>query len=311
MEQTFTQAIAAIATDNRSGAAQIAERGADILLRRATAGQAPSPDAFRREILVAGWALIRAQAVMAPLVNLVNSVLWRIENADTPQQQSHAVAQATDDFKRQMRQHALNIAEGALGLIEEGSTVVTFSNSSTIQHALIHAQRAGRHPTVICAESRPEREGRDAAERLDNCGVAVTLLDDDAAVAAIERANLVLVGADMLTHHGLINKAGTHRMAEVAKATGTPFYTFCGSEKFLPPGFRPIDSAEWLVRGTASGTTRTEIILDQLLFDLTPLDQITGIVTEQGILPVAAVEAWLAATRLHPALATYLAETVP
>ena len=40
-------------------------------------------------------------------------------------------------------------------------------------------------------------------------------------------------------------------------------------------------------------------------FDFTPLETLTGIVTEQGILPVAAVEAWLAATKLHPALANY------
>lgn len=37
-------------------------------------------------------------------------------------------------------------------------------------------------------------------------------------------------------------------------------------------------------------------------FDLTPLDLLSGIVTERGILPVAAIEAWLASTRLHPAL---------
>ncbi len=310
MEQRFTQAIAAIAADSRSGAAEIAERAADLLRQRASVGQAPSPDAFRREMLVAGWALIRAQAVMAPLVNLVNSVLWKLEEGDSPHTLSQAVEQATEDFKRQMRQHALNIAEGALSLIEESSKIVTISNSSTIQHALIHAQRAGRHPTVICAESLPEREGRDTAAKLEGCGLTVELLDDTAAVAAIEHANLVLVGADMLTNRGLINKVGTHRMAEAARAAGTPFYTCCGSEKFLPPGFRPFDNAEWLVEGQRNGQASNAITLGNLPFDYTPLELISGIVTEQGILPVAAVEAWLAATRLHPALASYAAEAV-
>jgi translation initiation factor 2B subunit (eIF-2B alpha/beta/delta family) len=310
LEPTFTHAIAAIAADNRSGAAQIAERAADILLQRATVGQAPSPDAFRREILVTGWALIRAQAVMAPLVNLVNNVLWKIEQEEAPRSLRQAVARATDDFKRQMHQHALNIAEGALQLIEEGSTIVTLSNSSTIHHALIHAQRAGRHPTVICAESLPIREGRDAVALLASCGLTVSLMDDDAAIAAIERANLVLVGADMLTNRGLVNKVGTHRMAAAAKGAGTPFYTFCGSEKFLPPGFRPIDSAEWLLEGGRAGNPPSEITLGNIPYDFTPLELLSGIVTEQGILPVAAVEAWLAATRLHPALEHYAAEVV-
>ena len=35
----------------------------------------------------------------------------------------------------------------------------------------------------------------------------------------------------------------------------------------------------------------------------TPLAELSGIVTEQGTLPVAAVEGWLAAIKLHPALA--------
>jgi translation initiation factor eIF-2B subunit delta len=50
--------------------------------------------------------------------------------------------------------------------------------------------------------------------------------------------------------------------------------------------------------------------LGSLPFDFTPLELLSGIVTEQGILPVAAVEAWLAATRLHPALASHITETV-
>lgn len=59
VELTFTQAIESIAADSsHSGAAQIAERAADILLRRATTGEPASPDAFRRELLATGWALI-------------------------------------------------------------------------------------------------------------------------------------------------------------------------------------------------------------------------------------------------------------
>src|SRR5262249_47615316 len=83
---------------------------------------------------------------------------WKVESEDTPRGLRLAVSQATDEFKRMLRQHALRVAEGALGLIGEGSTIVTISNSSTVQHALIHAQRAGRRLAVICAESRPSPE---------------------------------------------------------------------------------------------------------------------------------------------------------
>ena len=309
MESTISQAIAEIAADNRSGAVQIAERAADILQQRATIGQAPSPDAFRREILITGWALIRAQKVMAPLVNLVNTVLWKIEETESPHSLPAAVEQATEEFKRQMRQNAHTIAEGALGLIGESSKIVTLSNSSTIHRALIHAQRAGRRPTVICAESLPGREGHDAAAKLESCGLAVKLVDDDTAIGTIEHANLVLVGADMLTNRGLVNKLGTYRMASAARASGTPFYTICGSEKFLPPGFHPVDGADWLVEHQ-TGDQLDKLTLANLPFDFSPLELLSGIVTEQGILPVATIEAWLAATQLHPSLAAQFTEAV-
>jgi len=306
VEPTF-KAIAEIAADNRSGAAQIAERAANILLQRAASGQAPSADAFRHEILAIGRALIRAQMVMAPLVNLVNAVLWRMEQGDSPRSLSRAVEQTTEEFKRQIQQHALHVAEGTLGLIDEGSQIVTLSFSSTIQHALIHAQRAGRRLEVLCAESQPGREGRDTATVLRSCGVAAILLDDESALAAVEHADLVLVGADMLTHRGLINKVGTAPMALAAHTAGTPFYTLCGSEKFLPPGFRPGNrSISWANNGDAVEAYQLE--LGDLPFDFTPLELLSGIVTEKGILPVAAIEAWLAATQLHPALAQHSAE---
>jgi translation initiation factor eIF-2B subunit delta len=292
----FTPSVPSIAEDNRLGAAQIAERAADVLLRRAASGEAASPDAFRRELLLTGWALIQANTAMAPLINLVNTVLWKLEESETPQALRDAVTQAANAFKRQLRQHALDVAEGALGLIGERSIVVTLSYSSTVQYAICHAQRAGRRLDVICAESSPGREGHATGQVLANCGVPVRVLCDADAIAAIARADLVLVGADMLTNQGLVNKIGSLAMATAARAAGKPFYTLCGSEKFLPPGFKP----PALTTGEPRGAHPSELEVD-----FTPLELLSGIVTEQGILPLEGIEAWLATSRLHPALADY------
>jgi translation initiation factor 2B subunit (eIF-2B alpha/beta/delta family) len=305
VEQIFTQAILSIAEDDRSGAAQIAERAADVLVQRALAGEAASAEAFRREMLATGWALIRAQTAMAPLVNLVNTVLWKIEESEVPSELRESVVHAAEKFKRQLRQHALRVAEGSLGLIGDGSVVVTISFSSTVQHALTHAQRAGRRLEVLCAESQPGREGRATAEVLVNCGVQATLLPDAEAIAAVARADLVLVGADMLTSSGLVNKMGTNSLATAARAADRPFYTLCGSEKFLPPGFRPPAPAN---RATSAPLLEIaqEAHIPERVFDFTPLDLLSGIVTEQGVLPIEGIEAWLAATKLHPALAAQM-----
>lgn len=78
---------------------------------------------------------------MAPLVNLVNNVVWKVEAEDSPTPPAPGSQQATDEFKRMLAQRAARRRERA-GLIGEGSRIVTISNSSTVQHALIHAQRA-------------------------------------------------------------------------------------------------------------------------------------------------------------------------
>ena len=52
------------------------------------------------------------------------------------------------------------------------------------------------------------------------------------------------------------------------------------------------------------------VTVSNYYFEWTPLEELSGIVTEQGTLPVAAVEGWLAAIKLHPALASGELEAV-
>jgi translation initiation factor 2B subunit (eIF-2B alpha/beta/delta family) len=301
VESSFIDTIRSLSVEQRFGAAQIAELAADVLRKRAAMGEASSPDAFRQEILHTGWDIIRANPTMAPLINLVSAVMWKLEQAETPRQLRDAVANVTSDFKRQQRQQAVHVAENALPLIDDGATVITHSISTTVQYALLHAQRAGRRFEVICGESRPACEGRQMAQSLSSSGVPVRLMTDAAAIAMVPRARLVLVGADSLSHEGLVNKIGTFGLATVARAHDVPFYTLCGSTKFLPHGYRapqPIDWPSSEVWDAPAG----QLSIENPYFDMTPLDLISGIVTERGTLPSAGAEGWIAALQLHSSL---------
>jgi translation initiation factor eIF-2B subunit delta len=297
-----SQAVAEIAGDNRSGAAQIAERAADILLHNVDTAAAASPATFRQELLATGWALIRAQPLMAPLVNLVNAVLWELEARETPDELRLAVAQATEAFKRQLRQNAQRVAEGALELIADGSTILTISHSGTVAQALLHARCAGRRFAVICLESRPACEGRAAASALAAADIPTTLVVDAAAAAMIQESQLVLVGADLLSNRGLVNKLGTRTLALAAQTVRVPFYTLCGSEKFLPSGYGPPDQREWPASEVWADAPPGVTVRNHY-FEWTPLAELSGIVSEQEVLSVAEAEDHLAAIKLHPALA--------
>ena len=301
MDRFTAQAVAAIAEDSVSGAVEIAEKSAEVLQRLARTEPTELVEDLRRRLLSAGWALISAHPTMAPLVNLVNAVLWTTEDAPDAAAAHSAVADVTSDFKRRLRVHEAAIAETALRLIPEDSQILTNGRSTTVRAALRHAQRAGRRFKVICAEGRPACEGRTLAAELAAGGLQVTLVIDALAIAMAGESQLVLGGADHLGAQGLVNKVGTYGIALAAGARGVPMYALCGSEKFLPPGYAPPAQTRWPAEQIWAEAPAS-LAITNLYFDSTPLAALAGIVTEQGVQPTECIVAWLAATKLHPAL---------
>jgi len=301
LDRFTAQAVAAIAEDSVSGAVEIAEKSAEVLQRLARTEPTELVEDLRRRLLSAGWALISAHPTMAPLVNLVNAALWTTEDAPDAAAAHSAVADVTSDFKRRLRVHEAAIAETALRLIPEDSHILTNGRSTTVRAALRHAQRAGRRFKVICAEGRPACEGRTLAAELAAGGLQVTLVIDALAIAMAGESQLVLVGADHLGAQGLVNKVGTYGIALAAGARGVPMYALCGSEKFLPPGYAPPAQTRWPAEQIWAEAPAS-LAITNLYFDSTPLAALAGVVTEQGVQPTEGIEAWLAATKLHPAL---------
>lgn len=301
MDTHAAQAIADITRDNVSGAVEIAEKSADALIRQARADQSGDLEHLRRGLLDVGWALIRAHPTMAPLVNLVNALLWKVEAAQDFAQGQRVIEDAANEFKRRLHVHEAAIAETALRLIPDDAQIVTNGRSTTVRAALRHAQRAGRRLRVICAEGRPACEGRIMASELAAHGIATTLVVDALAVVLAGQSQLVLVGADHLSAQGLMNKVGTYGMVLSANAAEVPVYALCSSEKFLPPEYQQPQQARWPAEQVWPEAPEN-IQVANVYFDSTPINTLAGIVTEQGVQPTAGIEAWLAAIKLNPAL---------
>jgi translation initiation factor eIF-2B subunit delta len=304
VDRLTTQAITAISADTFSGAAEIAERSADLLLRLGRTDRSSTPDAVQQVVLSTGWELIRAHPTMAPLVNLMNAALERMDGVLSASAARQALETAATDFKRGLRLHEAAISEAALDLIRDDSVVLTNGRSTTVQAALRFAQRAGRRFRVFCAEARPGLEGRIQAAELAAEGLTVTLVIDALAVARVAEVQLVLVGADHLRGQALVNKVGTYAIALAANDQHVPIYPLCSSEKFLPPGYQLPAQAHWPAE-QVWGDAPANVMIENLYFDETPLRLLAGSVTEQGVLPNEGIEAWFAAIKLHPALIAY------
>jgi translation initiation factor eIF-2B subunit delta len=282
MRHTADRVVEDVLRERHAGALHIAGMAAAHFRAVVHRGEPASPEAFRRECLRLGIALIAACPTCGPLINLVNAILWSAEADDSPRALRQAVADTSEMFERQIHQHALTAAERALSLISDDVTIVTVAASSTVRNALRLAQRAGRRFRVLAADTA----GGDMLGALRADGITTAQFDCSAGEPP-SRAVSILIGADLISTDGLVNIAGTARVVEWAQQHMLPAYAVSASEKLTP--MRPAPQAP-----AGAGV--------DLPCDLIPLTALGGVVTERGTLTTVAIEAWLATVGVHPML---------
>ena len=136
-----------------------------------------------------------------------------------------------------------------------------------MREALVHTPPA----RAICTVSEPVGEGRAFAEELRGEGLNVELDRGRGRSSALDDATIFLIGADTVFRDGtLCNKIGTTALAEAAAAAWRPTVVACEIVKLAP-----IEAASAPEPSEAERT----------LFEMTPPDLISEIVTEEGATP--------------------------
>jgi translation initiation factor 2B subunit (eIF-2B alpha/beta/delta family) len=259
-----------VATDDTHGSAWLSVRALEVLRDRAAVAE--TADA----VVAVARELRAARPSMAAVANRVNRVM--AETDRTPA--------AIRDRAQDAAEAALDADDAAAARAAErcGASVVTLSRSGTVRAALREAT-----PSVLIGESRPAREGVDVAADLADDGLDVTLTTDAALSSelAARDPDAVLVGADAVLADGsLVNKVGTRGLAIAAAREGVPVYAVAAADKVRPDerfaGETGADAD--LYDGSAPVTVANPI------FDRTPADLVTGVITERGVLDAAAVE---------------------
>lgn len=235
MQNAWRQARAeleGIRQDHTSGSAELALRAALLVEKFLARCQALGPRKLRERLDQIAFGLVAAQPSMAPMFNLANAIsLAREKSVDNMRAQ---VAQAITCFRRQLVDGPKAIARQFLRVVPRRANILTYSYSSTVLHALLYAQRAGKQIRVICSEGRPMLEGRRLATRLARAGVPVTFVVDALLVKFVGATDLVVFGADALLDRGFINKAGTSALVRAAEEAGAPVYVLADRTKLLP-----------------------------------------------------------------------------
>jgi methylthioribose-1-phosphate isomerase len=192
------------------------------------------------------------------------------------------------------------IGDYGASLLPQTCTVLTHCNAGalacsswgTALGVIRSAVDAGKKVNVLSCETRPLLQGaRLTSWELSRDGIPVTVITDSMAAHFMRtsRIDAVIVGADRITSDAVFNKIGTYMHAVCARYHNIPFYVAAPFSTF-----DPVTKASDVIieeRGRDEVTTmgnRTFVpdnaAVKNPAFDATPMDLVTAIITEKGVI---------------------------
>ncbi|MFC1950006.1 translation initiation factor eIF-2B [Chloroflexota bacterium] len=277
-----------IKNNKTDGASELARQAVKVMKTAAERSQAGNTREFLLEQKEIGKRLISARPTMAPITNIVSRLLSEIiggvkeRNINKLKQVAISGAdKLIGDSLEAVRQIAVHGAR----LVADGDRIITISYSSTVIAMLKKA--FSEHKDIEVIATRPGRSGEKTARALGFDGIPVTLIDDAAVGLYISAANKVVVGADRICADSkVVNGIGTYQLALVSEKAEVPFYVLCDTFKF---DFKLRSDQVDLEDNEPSEVVETEGLPSEVRvknthFDITPLDLVTAVVTENGLL---------------------------
>ncbi|WP_425447128.1 S-methyl-5-thioribose-1-phosphate isomerase [Dethiothermospora halolimnae] len=186
-------------------------------------------------------------------------------------------------------------------IVEKGATILTHCNTGALATAgygtalgvIREAHYSNKNIFVYADETRPRLQGgRLTAWELKEERIPAKLIADNAAATLIRdgKIDLILVGADRIALNGdTANKIGTFMLSVVAKAYSVPFYIVAPTTTIdfdIETG-EEIDieerSSDEVTHVMGNRVAPEGIEVYNPAFDVTPNENIAGIITEKGI----------------------------
>lgn len=187
-------------------------------------------------------------------------------------------------------------------VVPENARILTHCNAgalATVEYGtalgvIREAHYRGKNISVYADETRPRLQGAKlTAWELVNEGIPCTLISDNVAATLIRdgKIDLIIVGADRIASNGdTANKIGTFMLSMIAKVYNIPFYIAAP----LSTIDFDIESGKEIVIEERDANELTHINGVRVApegvdvynpaFDVTPWENIKGIITEKGII---------------------------
>ncbi len=121
------------------------------------------------------------------------------------------------------------------------------------------------------------------ARALGEVGIRSTLIVDAGIASFMDRADAVLVGGDTVSGSFFVNKLGTHPLVLTAANQGVPVYLLTSLLKLMPEVEVPEVEAQHSPEEVESDPM-TNVTVENIYFERIPLEKLTGVITEEGVL---------------------------
>lgn len=297
--KTLSSLCEAIKSLRVRGAPAIGAAGAFGIALAAHLSSATTMESLIKDLDIAATAIISTRPTA---INLK----WAVERV------MHAISDAysVDGIRKIAILEAIDIADedieinkriGEIGakLLDDGDTILTHCNTGrlacvdwgTALGVVRSAIESGKEIKVIACETRPLNQGgRLTTWELMQDNIPVTLITDSMSGTVMRQGMVdkVIVGADRIVEDVIFNKIGTYTHAVLSSIHEIPFFVaapistfdFKGWEGNVEIEMRNPDEIRFF---NSVQLSPKEVPVYNPAFDATPMEYITGIITEKGV----------------------------
>ncbi|XP_057768518.1 uncharacterized protein LOC130988640 isoform X2 [Salvia miltiorrhiza] len=252
--------------------------------------------------------LIECRPLSISMGNAIRFLKRRITSLPLSLSESEAITSLLSDIDRFINEKIILadkvIVKHAVTKIRDGDVLLTYASSSAVEMLLLHAHELGKQFRVVIVDSRPKLEGKMLLRRLVGKGISCTYTHINAVSYIMHEVTRVFLGASSVLANGTVySRVGTACVAMVAHQFRVPVLICCEAYKFHERVqldsicCNELGDAEMVSKvsgrediDSLDGWTSSENLQPlNLLYDATPSDYVSMIITDYGMIPPTSV----------------------
>jgi len=248
------------------------------------------------------YEIINSRPSMSSLLKVIDKIFGKLSSLSTVQEMKDFVQSEAEKIHKEDLSINYRIANFGENLISTGQTILTHGNTGALATSgygtalgiIRKAYESGKKINVIVTETRPFLHGaRLTTWELVQLGIPTNLIVDSAAgyMMVNKKIDSIIVGAQRIAKNGdFANEIGTYSLSVIARDNNIPFYVAAPTSiidmESLDGSSFPIEerNREEVINFNDSEISPKAISVSNITTDITPCENISGFITESGII---------------------------